>query len=149
LYFLKSEFKMLFDPNNKIVQLCSHGMILEGEGKKAEAKQLFQDAWDKAVTDSEKFTAAHYLARRQSSIEEKLKWDMTALEFALKVKNDEMKGTFSSLYLNIGKCYEDLNDMVNAKSNYLLAEAYSGYLQEDGYGNMIRNGIKNALERVA
>jgi rifampin ADP-ribosylating transferase len=124
-------------------------MILEGEGKPAEAKQMFLNAWNEAVTDSEKFTAAHYLARKQSTVEEKLKWDMTALEFALKVKKDEMKGTFSSLYLNIGKCYEDLHDMENAKSNYLLAESYSEFLQEDGYGNMIRNGIKSALERVA
>ena len=140
---------MLFDPNNKIVQLCSHGMILEGEGKKAEAKQLFQDAWEKAVTDSEKFTAAHYLARKQNSVEEKLKWDMTALEFALKVKDDEMKSAYPSLYLNIGKCYEDMNDIENAKNYYLLAESYISYLQEDGYGNMMRAGIKNALERVA
>jgi len=139
---------MLFDPNNKIVQLCSHGIILEREGKAAEANQMFLNAWNEAVTDSEKFTAAHYLARKQNSVEDKLKWDLTALEFALKVKGEEMKGAYPSLYLNIGKCYEDLKDIENAKSNFLLAESYAGYLQEDGYGNMIRNGIKSALERV-
>jgi hypothetical protein len=57
---------MQFDPNNNIVKLCTQGMSLEGEGKKEEALKLFQQAWDEATHDFEKFTAAHYVARHQN-----------------------------------------------------------------------------------
>jgi rifampin ADP-ribosylating transferase len=57
-------------------------------------------------------------------------------------------GAFPSLYLNIAKCYEDLNDLGNAKRNYELALSFSNLLPDDGYGNMIKGGIKNGIERV-
>jgi rifampin ADP-ribosylating transferase len=43
------------------------------------------------------------------------------LQFALKINDDSVQGAFPSLYLNIAKCYEDLNDPVNAKKNHDLA----------------------------
>ena len=54
-----------------------------------------------------------------------------------------------SLYLNIAKCHEDLGDPVQAESNYRLAASFEKYLPEDGYGNMIRSGIRNGLERIS
>ncbi len=105
---------MHFDPNNNIVKLCAEGMDLEGEGKK-EAKMLFQQAWNEAANDVEKFTAAHYVARHQPTVEDKLKWDETALQLAVKIDDQNMKGTYPSLYINIAKCYEDMNNFDNAK----------------------------------
>ena len=101
---------MQFDPNNKVVQLCAEGMELEGQGKKNEALQLFQRAWKMATNDFEKFTSAHYVARHQESTENKLQWDETALNLALKINDDNIKEALSSLYLNVAKCYEDLSD---------------------------------------
>ena len=101
---------MQFDTNNKIVKLCARGMELEGEGKKEEALKTFQQAWDEATNDFEKFTSAHYVARHQDNIADKLRWDKTALNLALKINDENMRGTYPSLYLNIGKCYEDLSD---------------------------------------
>jgi len=75
---------MLFDANNKIVQLCARGMELEATQPDI-AKNLFMQAWDASTNDFEKFTAAHYVARHQTSIKDKLYWDKIALEFALKV----------------------------------------------------------------
>ena len=139
---------MLFDPNNNIIKLCAQGMSLEGEGKKEEALERFQQAWDEAANDFEKFTSAHYVARHQKSMTDKLKWDEIALNFALKINDENMKGTYPSLYLNIGKCYEDLNDFESAKENYELALSFTTFLADDGYGKMIKGGIMNGIDRV-
>jgi hypothetical protein len=139
---------MQFDPNNPIVKLCAHGMELEGEGKPAEALAVFQQAWDEAADNQEKFIAAHYVARHQDNAADKLKWDETALSLALNIKDETIKGTYPSLYLNIAKCYEDLHDFVKARENYQLASKFTGFLPEDGYGNMIRAGIANGIERL-
>ena len=139
---------MTFDPDNNVVKLCAEGMVMEGNGKPQEAGKLFFQAWSEATNELEKFIAAHYLARHQNSVADKLKWDKTALQSALTINNDTVKGTFPSLYLNIAKCYEDLDELDNAKMNYELALSFSDWLPDDGYGNMIKSGIMNGIERV-
>jgi tetratricopeptide (TPR) repeat protein len=139
---------MQFDPNNKIVMLCTQGMKLEGEGKKEEALKFFQRAWDEATNDFEKFTSAHYIARHQDNIADKLKWDKAALDLALKINDENLKGTYPSLYLNIGKCYEDLSDFESARENYELALSFTTFLADDGYGKMIISGIRNGIDRL-
>ena len=139
---------MEFNQNNKVVQLCVKGMELEGQGQLKEAGILFNEAWNIAADDFEKFTAAHYVARHQKSILNKLDWDQVALNHALNINKEAVKETLPSLYLNIGKCYEDLNDFYNAQKYYQLANAVTGYLPDDGYGSMIRAGIRNGLARV-
>jgi rifampin ADP-ribosylating transferase len=140
---------MQFDPNNNVVKLCAQGMEMEGKGNPEGAGRLFLQAWNEAVNDFEKFTAAHYVARHQKSVADKLKWDETALQLALKINDDTIKGTYPSLYLNIAKCYEDLNDFDNARKNYQLARSFSDYLPNDGYGKMIKSGIMNGIERIS
>jgi tetratricopeptide (TPR) repeat protein len=139
---------MQFDTNNKIVKLCAQGMKLEGEGKKEEALECFQQAWDEATNDFEKFTSAHYVARHQDNIADKLKWDKTALHLALKINDENMKGAYPSLYLNIGKCYEDLSNFESARENYELALFFTTFLADDGYGKMIISGIRNGIDRL-
>ena len=140
---------MEFRQDNKVVQLCARGMELEGQARSSEASCLFKEAWDVAATDFEKFTAAHYVARHQKSITDKLKWDKTALTHALNINDESIKETLPSLYLNIGKCYEDLNDFDNAKSNYQTALTYIMFLPDNGYRNMIKAGIEKGLDRTA
>jgi tetratricopeptide (TPR) repeat protein len=140
---------MQVDPNNKIVKLCAQGMEMEGKGNPEEASKYFLQAWNEATNDFEKFTAAHYVARHQKSVADKLNWDETALQLALKINDDTIKGTYPSLYLNIAKCYEDLNDFDNARKNYQLALSFTNLLSDSGYGNMIKGGIMNGIERVA
>lgn len=139
---------MNFDPTNPVIKLCGEGMMLEGEGKKEEAHEFFKQAWDMASTDFEKFTAAHYVARHQKSVEDKLKWDQCALSAAQKVEDEKIKEVFPSLYLNIAKCYEDLNDPVSALKNYEMANTFAHLLPDDGYGNMIKGGIANGIKRI-
>lgn len=116
---------MDFDPRNNVVRLCVQGMDKEGEGKPDEASTLFLQAWNEATNDFEKFIAAHYVARHQKSVSDKLNWDETALKLALKVNNEAVKASLPSLYQNIGKCYEDLGDRDNAKKHYELANSFT------------------------
>ena len=139
---------MNFDPNNKVVKLCAEGMTLEGEGRPKEALILFEQAWGIATDDYERFTAAHYVARQQAAIVDKLKWDETALSYALELPNEDANTILPSLYLNIAKCHEDLKDFARARINYQSALTYEKHLPDDGYGNMIKVGIRNGLERV-
>lgn len=140
---------MQFDPHNKIVQLCVKGMEMEANQQPEEAKATFLQAWNEATNDFEKFTSAHYVARHQVSAQDKLKWDETALRFALKINDTSMLVSYPSLYLNIAKCYEDLNDIDNAKQNYQSALSYVDYLPDNGYGQTVKGGIINGIERLS
>jgi tetratricopeptide (TPR) repeat protein len=140
---------MHFDPNNNVIKLCAQGMEMEARGLTEEARRLFLQAWNEAANDFEKFTAAHYVARHQKSIDDKLKWDETALGFALKINDGSMQVSYPSLYLNVAKCYEDLKDINNAQKNYQAALSYVSHLPDNGYGHMIKLGIKNGIERLA
>ena len=123
---------MDFDPNNPIVKLCLQGIALEEKGKPEEASRVFLQAWNEATNDFEKFIAAHYIARHQANVIDKLKWLETALQFALKINNDSITGAFPSLYLNIAKCYEDLHDPDKALKNYDLSASFANAPSDKG-----------------
>ena len=123
---------MEFSLNNHVVKLCVQGMDMEGKGKPEEASRLFLQAWNEATNDFEKFTAAHYVARHQNNVSDKLRWLETGLQFALNINNDTVKSAFPSLYLNLARCYENLGDHDNAKKNYELAISFTDKLSDNG-----------------
>ena len=139
---------MQFDPENKVVQLCAQGMQAEAEGKTDAAHNLFQQAWDIAGNDFEAFTAAHYLARNQENPEDGLKWNLEALNRATSTNDDDLKGHYPSLYLNVGNSYETIGNMQQAGNYYATAASYSDFLPPGKYGDMIRSGIGEALKRT-
>lgn len=53
------------DPENVVVRLCAQGMQAEAEGRDAQARDLFLQAWEAAEDDYDACIAAHYLARHQ------------------------------------------------------------------------------------
>nr|AEI30168.1 rifampin ADP-ribosyl transferase [uncultured bacterium] len=112
---------MEFSPFNNVVKLCMQGMDMEDKSKPDEAGRQYLQAWNEATDDFEKFLAAYYLARLQKDVSDKLQWQQTALQFALRINNDSVKGAFPSLYLDIAKSYEDLGDVDNANRNHELA----------------------------
>ena len=112
---------MEFSPFNNVVKLCLQGINMEETGKPEEASKLFLQGWNEATNDFEKFLAAHFVARHQKTVSEKLNWLKSTLYFALKVNNNAVISAFPSLYLNIAKCYQDLNDHIKAKEYSDLA----------------------------
>lgn len=123
---------MEFNPNNNIVKLCLQGMAMEEKGKPEEAGSIFLQAWNEASNDFEKYLAAHYVARQQKNVRDKLKWLETDLQLALKINNDAVNGALPSLYSNIAKCYQDLGDLDNAKKNHELAISISNKPSDKG-----------------
>lgn len=114
---------MEFSPDNNIVRLCIQGMHQEDNGKPEEAIRIFLQAWNEATNDFEKFLAAYCVARQQKTASDKLKWLNTSLQAALKINDVTVKSAFPSLYSNIAKCYQELNDHDNAKKNYETANS--------------------------
>lgn len=121
-----------FDPNNVVIKLCMMGMSLEDSGNLEDATTMFNKAWHEATDDYEKFIAAYHLARQQKSSTDKLKWMETSLQCALNINDDNVKSAYSTLYVNIAKCYEELGDSDNAKRNYELSELYKGAPSDKG-----------------
>src|SRR5690625_298303 len=116
--------KMEFNPENNIVRLCLQGLAMEEKGKPEETIKRFYQAWKEGTTDFEKYLGAYFVGRKQKQPSDTLEWMETALQHALKTKNESVRSAFPSLYRNIGKCYEDLHDPGNAKKNYELASSF-------------------------
>jgi len=123
---------MEFSPFNNVVKRCLQGMSMEEQGKPEEAVKLFLQGWDEATNDLEKFLAAHYIARHQKIVSDKLKWLETALAHALKINDDTVKSAFPALYLNIAKCYEELSDTEKSKENAELAMLFKDNPSDKG-----------------
>lgn len=140
---------MEFDPENPVIKACLLGVAAEGQGRASDAHAAYLHAWSLASDDFERFTAAHYVARHQPSVADKLVWDQIALENALRVEGIQTSGSLASLYLNVAKCHEDLGDRAEAVAHYRLAEEHAELLPAEGYGEMVRAGVRNGLERMA
>ena len=123
-------------------------MECEGQGKREEAHDLFARAWNESTTNFERFTAAHYVARHQPTVEDKLVWDKLSRQHALHIADGSASGACPSLYLNVAKGYEDLGDFDNARKHYELGQTHLDSLPDDGYGKLIRGGIHNGLQRL-
>lgn len=136
------------DPANKIVQLCTEGMNAEFEGDTAKASGFFKQAWQESSNDFEAFIAAHYMARCQNDLSEKLRWNLESLQLAGKITDKSMKKYLPSLCLNVGKSYEELAQNDKALSYYQQAADYAQNLPENPYSNMIKSGIAAGLKRM-
>lgn len=139
---------MDFDPGNKIVQLCAEGMNAEFQGKLLESEALFNQAWELASDNFESFIAAHYIARRSKTLEDKLKWNLESYHLANTIEGNGMKKYIPSLCLNVGKSYEDLGQINEAVQYYQSGMDYSESLAENAYGSMIKSGLTEGLKRT-
>lgn len=109
------------DLDNPVVRLCAEGAQAELEGRKEDAKRLYEEAWAARKEDYDACVAAHYVARFQDTPAETLVWNQEALARAEKVNDDRVKSFYPSLYVNLGRSHELLGNEREAHHYYQLA----------------------------
>jgi tetratricopeptide (TPR) repeat protein len=109
------------DLNNPVVRLCIEGTQAEFQGQPETARTLYWQAWEAAKDDFEACIAAHYVARFQQDPADLLRWNQEALNRADAIADDRVKEFYPSLYLNMGRSYELLGNLNEAKRYYDLA----------------------------
>ena len=87
-----------FSPNNAIVRLCLLGMQQEETGDPLQGGRLYQQAWQEAANDFEKYLAAYFIARNQPAPGERLRWYEASLERALRIGDEAVKSAYATLY---------------------------------------------------
>ncbi len=105
------------------MQKCIQGTQAEYQGRPAEAKALYEQAWELAKDSLERCVAAHYVARFQAAPEARLRWNQEALDQANAAEPEQVKDFYPSLYLNLGQSYEQLGNQAEADCYYALAAA--------------------------
>lgn len=138
----------MVDPDNPVVRLCVDGMGAEGEGRHADARALFEQAWAAHTDDFEACIAAHYLARHQDDPADTLKWNEESLRRADAVGDARVQSFYPSLLLNLGHSHEVLGAPDEARRFYALASARLSDVSNDRYGDVVRDGITRARARL-
>jgi tetratricopeptide (TPR) repeat protein len=133
---------------NPVVRLCTEGMEAEGQGRFDEAQRLFQLAWTSRTNDLDACIAAAYVARHQPTPRGALRWNQLALDHAGRVTEVDVRGFHASLYLNVGRCHEDLGDRAQAQSWYERAAGALVDITGDEYRKVMRHAINDAAQRV-
>src|SRR5262245_60474077 len=136
------------DAEDAIVKLCAAGMAAEGEGRRADARVLFQRAWTESRDDYEACIAAHYLARHQPTPEAVFEWNERALHHAEAVDDERVRPFFPSLYLNYAHSLEQLGRTHEACTFYGLAAAVLDDLPPGGYAQLVRGGVEAGQGRT-
>ena len=127
-------------------------------GEKDKARKLFEDLLPSLGSDPlHHCIFAHYMADVQIELEKELYWDLKSCEYLEKLTDERLKlfhnslnrkGFYASIYLNIANDYLKLHKFADSMKYVELAEKSSADLDDDGYGNMIRQGIKRAKDRM-
>jgi hypothetical protein len=137
------------DATNPAVKLCSAGMQAEGEGRPADAKALFEQAWQQSRDDYEACIAAHYLARQQSTVSKEYEWNRVALERAERVADGRVAAFFPSLHLNLAHSFEKLGRLNEAREYYGRAAAGLDVLGDSPYARLVRAGVTAGQARTS
>ncbi|HEX4488284.1 MAG TPA: hypothetical protein VH088_18545 [Terriglobales bacterium] len=136
------------DPANPVVRLCAEGMSAEGRGQAKTALSFFEQAWERSTDDYERCIAAHYVARQQPSLIEALRWNRKALDCAVSSSDQRLDEFYPSLYLNMGKAYEELGNLGEASTFYHLGAQQMNSLPAGPYGRLISQAIERGLKRT-
>jgi hypothetical protein len=92
----------------------------------------------------------HILADTEPDVASELEWDLRALMAATGSREAEdneavpsvPESYLPSLHLSVANGYRRLGDVVRARRHTLFASRHIGALGEDGYGNMVRSGLR-------
>jgi hypothetical protein len=137
------------DPDNSVLALCAAGMAVGGDA--AAATEFFARAWAARADDFEAAVAAHYVARVQATMAEKLAWDARAAshaEAARAAGDARVNGLLASLNLNVGDGLLEQGRRAEAREAAARAEAGLDFLAEDGYRAFVAGAIARLQGRI-
>jgi hypothetical protein len=134
---------------------------LSHQGERETARLLFAEIWDEIGGEQgdplHRCTLAHAMADVQDDVREELRWDQRALAAADLLTDARVAqagvplpvaGLYPSLHLNLSECHRKLGDLDRAREHLRHAQATIGALGDDGYGQMIRNGLERMAEQL-
>lgn len=97
------------------------------------------------------------MADVQDDVRQELVWDRRALAAAALLTDARLAqagvtlpvaGLYPSLHLNLSECYRKLGDLDRAREHLQRAQETIGTLGDDGYGQMIKDGLRQVAERL-
>jgi hypothetical protein len=129
------------------------------QGEREGARLLFAEIWDEIGGEQgdplHVCTLAHAMADVQDDVREELVWDLRALAVADQLTDARVAeagvpltvaGLYPSLHLNLSECYRKLGDLDRAREHLRQAQDTIGVLPDDGYGQLIRQGLEQVAE---
>ncbi|MFF5249020.1 hypothetical protein ACFY3V_32470 [Streptosporangium sp. NPDC000095] len=137
-----------------------HAADLGRRGERKAARRLFSELWEEIGVTGDplhRCALAHWMADVQDEVKEELLWDLRALEAADLVTDERARqvgvagsvsGFYPSLHLNLGDAYRRLGDLDRARDHLERGRAAVGALDDDGYGQMIRQGLDRLAGRL-
>jgi hypothetical protein len=130
------------------------------QGEKERGRALLLQLWKERATSGDPLqlcAMAHSLADTEPDVADELEWDLRALEAATGCRAAEDRDALfpvpesflASLHLNAGDCYRRLGDFERARQHAHFASNHIGALADDGYGTMIKGGLRRLQARLA
>ncbi len=133
-----------------------------GRGQRAAARELFAEIWQEIGGDDgdplHVCVLAHSMADVQDDARQELLWDERALTAAGLLTDDRVAragvpvsvaGLYPSLHLNLADCHRRLGDLDRAREHLRQAQAGIGALDDDAYGQLIRDGLERLTRQLA
>jgi hypothetical protein len=118
------------------------------EGDVPAATRLFEQAWKARRDDYDASIAAHFLARHQTTVEDRLAWNIRAARHAELVEDDRAHELKSSLYLNLADAYLAVGDSAEARAAVGAAAKSLEDLPLEGYRDFVQRGINGLVRRL-
>lgn len=137
------------------------GIELRQQGRKGEARELFDQLWveigGEAGDPMARCMIAHSIADAQDDVEDELGWDHIALDAARAITDEQVAaagmGTssaaalFPSLHMNLAECYRKLGNFEQARAHLSDARQTLDALPDGDYATTIRDSF-NELART-
>lgn len=127
-------------------------------GERVEAAAELAKLWDEADDALKRVTIAHHLADLQDDPQDELAWDQRALAAAARLTDTDVKGVdeslqvrgfLPSLHLNLADVHHRLGNHGPARIHLASARSFVDALNDDGYGTMIKSGIRRLEATLA
>lgn len=122
------------------------------DGREQDARANYVDVWEQAERNADDYhacVAAHMLGVSEPmGFDEKLRWHLASLERADRVTDGRAAPLYASIYSNLGYVYAHTNRRPEARGCYILARQHTAALDDDAYGQELREQIDWALGQL-